>query len=726
MLTATAHAEPSKPRLAASDGARTFQVMLGTSKDCVQWKAHILTLDEARAQFLGFEQRGYKDGKCFMPGLFIGKDRRQEAVTQIDLIAIDVDGLQSIEEGVALVQKFGTLAWVYSTFNHMQTVTQIKSDAYLKWARENKQPRTPSLAAMTAYLVAKKPAYSGVAFDAEATPVRKPDGYYYQVTHDPVQKFRVVLPLATPIVFDELRNEGGGLTSAETADVYGAIYEGIADAIGLKFDAALKTPQSLVYTPACAPERMEYAFGLEVPGPLLDWLERGWITLADLKNTELGGGSLTGGPFVLPKAGGFVVPLGQHSAALAALNERWSVIKHGAKTRYHNLRHDCTPEFMGKDPFSDWYAAAYYEVQNKEGRLEQRPLIPSWLGWTGRREYCGYGFFPAPAGHPDACPEGYYNAYRGFSVEPKRGSWKLLLGHVYRNVCQRNREYFRWLIAWLAQLVQRPHIKPGTHIVLKGKEGVGKSKLGEWMIRLIGLANAMPITSASRLTGRFNGHMEALLFGLVEEALWAGDKQAESALKALATADILDYERKGLDSTAGRNYVRLMFASNEAWVIPASSGGRRWFVLEVGDEHEKDYGYFAAIDDEMANGGLAAMLYDLQHTRLADQVNVRAAPVTPWLVEQRVHSQDARKKWLRDVLALGAVIYKNDIGNVEQVELEMADWTSVDREKIFASAAPFFGGKGRPPTRAEVGRFLCQTACEVDPRSASNFDPSIA
>jgi hypothetical protein len=59
----------------------------------------------------------------------------------------------------------------------------------------------------------------------------------------------------------------------------------------------------------------------------------------------------------------------------------------------------------------------------------------------------------------------------------------------------RDLEHFRFFIAWLAQLVQQPHIKPGTNIVLKGKEGVGKSKVGEWVVALFG-RNAMVVSEA--------------------------------------------------------------------------------------------------------------------------------------------------------------------------------------------------------------------------------------
>jgi hypothetical protein len=166
----------------------------------------------------------------------------------------------------------------------------------------------------------------------------------------------------------------------------------------------------------------------------------------------------------------------------------------------------------------------------------------------------------------------------------------------------------------------------------------------------------------------------------------------------------MSYERKGLDPYEGRNYTRIMIASNEDWIVPASSGGRRWFALEVGDEREKDYAYFAAIDEEMANGGLAAMLYDLQRTDLPKKVNVRSAPVTPWLVEQRLHSYDNKRRWWRGVLLEGG-FRDNESGMF--IALDEAKPTVVKREDFFASAKAYFAGpRGVDPTPSEVGHFI--------------------
>ena len=384
---------------------------------------------------------------------------------------------------------------------------------------------------------------------------------------------------------------------------------------------------------------------------------------------------------------------------LREINETWAVVRGGGRTRFLHETESGELEFYDSKSVDTWFANWQYLEKSEGGKPKLKPFFPLWNSWEHRRQYNGIRFCP----NPKDVPPGIYNTYRGFTVEPKKGSWKLLLGHIYRNICQGNPEYFRFFIAWLAQLVQEPHIKPGTNIVLRGKEGVGKSKIGEWIVELFGI-HAIVVAEAERITGRFNAHLENKLFMMAEEAFWAGDKAAEGKLKDLATGKNTSYERKGLDPYEGQNYTRIMIASNEDWVVPASSGGRRWFVLEVGDERQQDHAYFAAIDEEMNNGGLEAMLYDLLQTNLPDQVNVRSAPVTKWLVEQRNYSYDNKMRWMRGVLLEGG--FRNDVaGNF--VKLDESHPTAVNREDYFISARRHFAGpKGVDPTPSEIGQFL--------------------
>jgi hypothetical protein len=162
-----------------------------------------------------------------------------------------------------------------------------------------------------------------------------------------------------------------------------------------------------------------------------------------------------------------------------------------------------------------------------------------------------------------------------------------------------------------------------------------------------------------------------------------------------------------------------MIASNEDWVVPAGSGGRRWFVLEVGDERQKDYDYFAAIDNEMENGGLAAMLYDLQRIDVT-RVNVRNAPETEWLVEQRLHSYDNRKRWWRGVISDGGF---RDPQTNDFTPLSESDFTEIRHDVVYVCASRYFSGpKGVPPSMSEIGIFLKDQIGKLKQKKRRNGD----
>ncbi len=71
-------------------------------------------------------------------------------------------------------------------------------------------------------------------------------------------------------------------------------------------------------------------------------------------------------------------------------------------------------------------------------------------------------------------------------------------------------------------------------------------------------------------------------------------------------------ELKGKDAFMVSNHVNCIIASNSSWVVPVGNKERRFFVLDVGEDHIQDHDYFEKIDDQMNNeGGIEAMMNDL-------------------------------------------------------------------------------------------------------------------
>lgn len=322
-----------------------------------------------------------------------------------------------------------------------------------------------------------------------------------------------------------------------------------------------------------------------------------------------------------------------------------------------------------------------------------------WLKHEKRREYDAVVFNP----NPTMVAPNELNLWTGLAIEPAPGDWGLMRQHIFENICQRDSVNYEYLLDWMSQMYSEPSVKSGVVVVLRGPEGVGKSKLGEWQRKIIGKRHSLVIDKAEQLTGKFNAHLEQALFVLAEEAFFAGDPKAKNALKHLATGQDQSYEGKGKDTRSGESYCRVMMPTNEEWAVPVGVGDRRYFVLDVGVARKEDKAYFAAIDAQMHDGGAAAMLHDLL-VRNASFASMGKPPMTDAKKDQITLGMSPRMKWLASVLADGEFTFKREAGRAG------VEWPDVGGEvpksDVFDSYRDFVPGFRSAPSSEEIGRFF--------------------
>ena len=284
----------------------------------------------------------------------------------------------------------------------------------------------------------------------------------------------------------------------------------------------------------------------------------------------------------------------------------------------------------------------------RDGQQATIPIGIAWLDDQCRRQYAEVKLTP------EGDIEGVYNLWRGFMVEPVNGDWKLMKNHIEQVICNSDKKLFRYIIKWLAHMIQKPWLPGEVAIVLKGKKGIGKGMFVNPLCTIFG-QHSMSIYNGKHLTGNFNAHLADCILLFVDEAFWAGDKGGESVLKGLITEPTIPIERKGFDLQSVRNSLHVIIASNNDWVIPASMDERRYCVLNVSDRYIKDRKYFKALAKEIENGGLAAMLYYLQNLDIS-KFNVRSAPKTKGLTEQKLQSLDTVTAWWYQKLSDGQML----------------------------------------------------------------------
>lgn len=234
----------------------------------------------------------------------------------------------------------------------------------------------------------------------------------------------------------------------------------------------------------------------------------------------------------------------------------------------------------------------------------------------------------------------YFNMWEGFGIVPKQGNWKRICKHIYTVLCNKDITKFNYVMRWFAWSVQYPGQRAEVALIFKGKKGAGKGVILQSFVKIFG-RHGMAISNREHLVGKHNAHLSTCSFLLSDEAYHPGDKEVEGILKNIITEPSLTTEPKFQGLKIGKNCLHIVMSTNADWVIPATEDERRYFINEVDNSWAKGScpdtireNYFDKLYEEIACGGLEAMLYDLLKINLTDWHPRKAVPETEELRKQ--------------------------------------------------------------------------------------------
>jgi hypothetical protein len=376
---------------------------------------------------------------------------------------------------------------------------------------------------------------------------------------------------------------------------------------------------------------------------------------AQLPSVEAARPSALRGEIMLP-----IAAEGRDQVAL--LNQKHSVIgNYGGKCmvlsweRWEINPREMVPSFQTFGDFQNRYKNRYVQKRTDDG-VKNVEAGKFWLASPDRVTYDKVVFEP---GEREVLDGNRLNLWRGFAVKPRRGSWRLLRRHIYLVLGDRDWRAGRYIIRWLAWMLQNPSRPAEAVLAFQGDEGSGKGTLARVMLQIFG-AYALPVSDPNMLTGQFTGHLQHCCFLFVDEAFWAGDHKAEGRLKSLITESTITIRPLYVQGFQVRNMLHIMMASNNDWVVPAGHGSRRYAVFKVSDEQVvsdervEDFAYFKALNAEIDGGGTEAMLYDLLQLRLGEW-HPKQIYKTEALIEQKGHSLRGLDAWIEAMLQEGAL-----------------------------------------------------------------------
>ena len=379
---------------------------------------------------------------------------------------------------------------------------------------------------------------------------------------------------------------------------------------------------------------------------------------------------------------------------IARYNEQYALVR-----KLKNVVLDIPPGGGRPDylPIEHWRTLTANERVPVDGK--QVPISRLWIAHPERRTFDQ--IINDPTEPPYSAVGTSFNLWPGFAIAPStEGRCDLLLEHIRRVICRGNEERYRWVMMWLAAMVQHPERKPGTALVLRGIQGAGKSLLGAIMGRILGEALVVEVSRPDELTGQFNSHLEGRLLIQVEEAFFAGDKSSLGRLKHKVTSPWELITRKYMEPVKVADISRLIITSNESWVVHADlDHERRMMVLDVAPDHARDKGYFNRLFRELDEENGYARFH--QHLReiAVDWDYIGQPLATEALRLQQDVSMSAEMKWLYDLLGDGSLP-----GDAKGEGV-------ADRDALYTNYARFLREhhEGRRASKDALGRLLKTT-----------------
>lgn len=250
--------------LDAAELQEEMVISVGATFQSKKWRNETMS----RAQFVALLARHpvgkQKDGPGFVLGEIVGDNRRKQAVKACWGIGLDIDvGMPGHEIDAALAE-LGCLAIRYTTFSHGKTVSKFNRDKIIKWCAKNS--REFDADSVHQYLSEEVRWDPRVLESAEYYgDVHEPEGVLACVRHAPMEKHRVIVPLAEPFIPSAVAP-----THGEGMKRWSDACRGMAKRLGdLPMDHSAVDPSRLFYFPRHA-EGKPHETTIH-GGPLFDW-----------------------------------------------------------------------------------------------------------------------------------------------------------------------------------------------------------------------------------------------------------------------------------------------------------------------------------------------------------------------------------------------------------------------------------------------------------------------
>ena len=287
----------------------------------------------------------------------------------------------------------------------------------------------------------------------------------------------------------------------------------------------------------------------------------------------------------------------------------------------------------------------YPVVVKGEERMES--FFSKWSRDNSKRQYKRIGYYP----NESKCPKYEFNSFvpakASFLPDCDPVDIKPILDHI--NIMANHDEASaKFLLQYLAQIVQQPDVLPGMAILLYAEEGAGKDILIDWFGKaVLGDHQYYKVGDIGNMFKGFNALMAGKLLVHSDEIHKQTLTKAKMEdLKRIITNGRITIEKKGVDATSEDSFTRVFMTTNNRDALHITTGSRRFVIYQSSNEKIKDISYFKTLSSFIYQDNVVKAFYDYLMSIDVSDFDHTKRPETNMYNEMKQASMDKVLVWI--------------------------------------------------------------------------------
>ena len=196
-----------------------------------------------------------------------------------------------------------------------------------------------------------------------------------------------------------------------------------------------------------------------------------------------------------------------------------------------------------------------------------------------------------------------FSYFRGYDYkqldEVKKEVIEPFLNHVKDVIANGNDDIYKYILIWIASILQKPNFKTGTALVILGNQGTGKNVFTNVICKLMARYANENVTSIESVVGKFNAVLENKKLIILNElqSIDSNKFLNSDALKSIITDRAININQKNEPERKCENVCNFMMVSNNDIPIKIEATDRRYLVTKTSDARRGDFDYFDRLCD---------------------------------------------------------------------------------------------------------------------------------